>query len=279
MQLNKVEVKVATRDTDFVGLKIKNDIAKIIFPIGYNIDEGMYVLSDEKNINNISEDFLNLMRVLENVPTGYYDSGEIKFNFSSAIDIMKNYLLHGLYKEQDDATILEYGGKINWKETIINVKPILWNHSIVYPEFYMNKNCNIDSFITKIQKFCINYINLILWWMYGTNKGVVFKEIDMHMKVDQMIYELNRKLYEVNDDYSKKVINDMILFLNGTKVVDLSSNEEICIGRKYFDKIWERQLRCQIYSEFEKSEDAYPTTYYVLDGKNKIVNNSLIPDI
>ncbi len=277
--MNSVEVKVAIRDTDFVGLKIKNDDVKIIFPIGYNIEENTYVFSDEMEIKNLSEDFSNLMRVLENAPTGYYDDGEIKFNFSSAISIMKNYLQYGLYREQDDITKLEDRGKINWKETMINVKPILWNHSIVYSEFYVDKNCNIDSVVTIIQKFCINYINIVLWWMYGSSKGIVFQEIDMNMQVDKMIYELNRKLYQVNDDYSKKVINDMLLFLNGTKIVNISENEEICVGRKYFDKIWERQLRSQIYSDFEKCEDAYPTTYYVLDGKNKIVNNSLIPDI
>lgn len=277
--MNSIEVKVAIRDTDFVGLKIRNDNVKITFPIGYDIEENTYFFSNEMEMKILSDDFSNLMKVLENAPTGYYDEGEIKFNFSSAISIMKNYTQHGLYREEDDITRLEDRGKINWKETMINVKPILWNHSMVYSEFYVDRSCNIDSVITVIQKFCINYINLILWWMYGTNNGIVFPEIDMNMQVDKMIYELNRKLHEVNDDYSKKVINDMLLFLNGTKIVNISENEEICVGRKYFDKIWERQLRSQIYSDFIKCEDAYPTTYYVLDEKNKIINNSLIPDI
>ena len=69
--MNRVEVKVAIRDTDFVGLKIKNDNIKIIFPIGYDIEENTYVFSNEMEMKNLSDDFSNLMKVLENAPTGY----------------------------------------------------------------------------------------------------------------------------------------------------------------------------------------------------------------
>ena len=279
MQLNKVEIKVAARDIEFVGLKVKNESIKITFPIGYNINEKTYSISNDAEIKEILEDFKILMRVLESAPTGYFDEGEIKFNFSSAVSIMENYRHNGLYEEQDHITKLDDSGRINWKETMINVKPVLWNRSIVYPEFYMDKNTGVNSTVTEIQKFCLNYINNILWWMFGTAKGALFKNVNINTKTDYMIYELGRKLHEVNDDYSKKIINDMILFLNGTQIVNFSENEEICVGRKYFDKIWERQLKTQIYAEFEKCDDAYPTTYYVFDDKDKIVNNSLFPDI
>lgn len=279
MKLNKIIVKVAKNDNDFVGLKIKNDIITITFPIGYNIEENSYCLDSKTEFEKISKDFNYLMRVLESVPISYYDEGEIKFNYSSAIKIMENYRKHGLYREQNEVAVLNDNGKINWKETMINIEPILWNHSIIYSEFYVYKSDNIDSIITEIQKYCINYIYKIFWWIYGEKKCVLFPETNMKMKLDYMIYELNKKMYEVNDDYSKKVINEMLLFLNGTRIVDISDNEEISIGRNFFDKIWERQLRIQLYSEFQKCEDAYPTTYYCFDGINKVVNNSLIPDI
>lgn len=276
--MSKIVVKVAVNDNDFVGLKIKNDNINITFPIGYDIEEGVYSSDDFYELKDVSENFESLMRVLEKVPLDYYDEGEIKFNFSSALNIIDNYRIHGLYKEQNEIIKQDNNGKINWKETINSGKPILWNHTIVYPELYIYNSNDTSTIITKIQKFCINYIFKIFWWMYGNTRIILFPEIP-NMRIDYMIFELNKKIVEVNDDYSKNVINEMILFLNGTKIVDISENEEIKIGRKYFDKIWERQLRIQLYSEYKKCADAYPTTYYCFDGKNKIVNNSLLPDI
>ena len=276
--MNNIKVKVAVNDTEFVGLKIKNNSAKIIFPIGYNIEEKEYNVKNNE-LNNITDDIKYLMKVLENIPTEYYEQGTIKFNFSSAIKIIDNYLKYGLYKEKDDFIKLNGNGCINWKETIIYTKPTLWNNSLIYLDYYTNSSNDIESVITDIQKYCINYSYRVLWWMYGNDEKVIIPQSNKKMDVEYMLFELNRKLMKVNDDYSKKVICNMLDFLHGTQNVQISEDEEICIGRRYFDKIWERQLRTQIYSMYEKYDDAYPTTYYVLHGEEKITNRSLIPDI
>ena len=269
---NKVEVKVAKTDREFVGIKIINDQAIITFPIGYNIKEEIIAVTETQKIRKLYEDVKILMTTIEEAKEELYETGYKKFSFSSAIFILEDYLKNGLYDVQEKQCKKKAKGKIIWKKTIQEREPIYSAGNYIYLDTYHYNICEIESKIAQIQKYCLNISSGILGWLY--NCSSIYDDHKCFSK-EEMIYELLNELNQVNEDRKKKVIEQMILFLNGTQT-SLDGKEEFQVGSRYFNKVWENILRKQTYGLY-KQKSCFPTTYYVIE--KKIMNSKLLPDI
>lgn len=269
---NTVEVKVAKTDREFVGIKIINNQAIITFPIGYNITEEIITTSEKEKIRKLYDDVKILMTTIEDAKDELYETGYEEFSFSSAIFILEDFLKNGLYDVQEQQCKEKAKGKIVWRRTIQEREPIYSAGNYIYLDTYNYNICEIESKVTQIQKYCLNISSKILGWLY--NCGSIYDDHKYFSK-KEMIYELLNELNKINEDRRKKLLEQMILFLNGTQT-SLYGKEEFEVGSRYFDKVWEKILRKQVYSLY-KQKQCFPTTYYFIE--KKIVNSKLLPDI
>lgn len=273
--MKKIIINKAHDDTQFVGLKIKNNVVKITFPIGYNIDPCEFSVTDS-NISNYYEDIKILLNSLDVNTNDYYEAGSEKFSFSSAAHIIENYLKYGDYKENRGKTIYNGSGKIDWKKTIAVIEPIYSNGNIIYNNYYTLANGNQETIITRIQSFCLYASIKVIGWLYGIKNISEIQKINMSN--EEMLYYLNKELYNTNEDNKKNILKDMINFISGTSISDIIENQEISIGRYHYDKVWENILREQMYRMFDKVT-CFPDTYYKEENGTIYKNSNLIPDI
>lgn len=267
-----IEVNVAKSDREFVGIKVLNNKIKITFPIGYKVKEEIIEMGDRQKIRTLYNDVKLLMTTIQKSKNELYGTGYKKFNFSSAIFIIEDFLKNGLYNEETNINRKNTNGKINWKKTILQMQPIFTKGNYIYVETYNYNLHDIENKITEVQKYCLNISLNIMGWLYNLKN--CFKQHD-HINKKEIIYILTNELGKTNEDRKKKLLEQMILFINGTDT-DNIGNEEFEVGTQYFDKVWESMLRNQIYSIY-KEKECYPTTYYFIN--KKIINSKLIPDI
>ena len=274
--MNKIIIKRAKSDDDFVGVCGKENVLTLSFPIGYHIMEEIIVEDQLDRIIEIKKDCYNLFRSLEINSQDNYSDGNISFAFSSAIFIVEDYLENGLILENNCTSKLNGEGRINWKKTINRTQSIYVNRSFFYNDFYSNKKNYINNQITMIQKYCLSIACKITSWMYGLKLN--FNEKNTLTK-EEIINILNKELYSENNDRKRKLFKEMIHFVNGTNISELENAKEFRIGRNHYDKIWENILHQEIvrnYTEYMCN----PTTYYYDTKFNVVIKNSeLLPDI
>lgn len=269
---NVIEVKVAKTDREFVGIKVSNNKVTITFPIGYEIVEETIKTSNREKIKKLYNDVKILMTTIEKSKNELYGTGYKEFNFSSAIFIIEDFIKNGLYNKPKNICQKNTNGKINWKRTILQMQPIYTKGNYIYLQTYNYNICETENKVTEIQKYCLSVSLQILGWLYNFND--IFNE-HLHMNKREMIYVLMDELNQTNEDRKKKLLEQMILFINGTET-SIIGEEEFEVGTLYFDKIWEGILRKQVYALYQE-KNCYPTTYYYID--TKIVNSKLLPDI
>lgn len=271
--MDKIVIKIAKNDKDFVGIKVKQKVMTITFPIGYRIEEN--IIESPMNETNRIQDIKALMRCLDITNMDYYEEGIEQFCFSSAFYIIDYYLKYGLYKKSNNQTQLNKNGKINWKKTLTNTEPIYLKGNIIYNDFYTRTNIREESIITSIQKYCLSVSTKILGWMYDI---APIKIENINLSVNEMLYHLNKELYATNVDNKKSIIKEMINLISGTNTTSILNNKEVAIGRYHFDKVWERLLKKELYRTFNEY-NCLPNTYYVDSKNNKIMNSDLYPDM
>lgn len=275
----KIIVKVAKNDFDFIGIESNNQNLIMIFPIGYDIEERELETEklNKEESANMYENFKILISLLDKTEGDSYDKGELRFAFSVAEKIMEDYMQNGLYQKDKFKETINGNGKIDWKKTINVVEPIVWKNAMIFDKRYTIQSVYGDDIITKIHKKCIYIILKIFGWIYLIDKDD-FK-VDDNLDNDEMIYELEKELYKTNQDNKKELLSNLILFINGTNIVEISSNKEFKIGRTHFDKEWEKLLRKRLYTIYQRYDKVYPKTYYEFENGNIQENSSLIPDI
>lgn len=271
---NIIEVKVAKTDRDFVGIKVKGNKASVTFPIGYEIKEENINKKEKQKILELYSDVKILMATIEKCSEDFYDAGNMKFSFSSAIFLIEDFMKNGLYSEQSYKTKTNGNGRIEWKRTIQNKIPLYSSGNYLYYDTYNSNISKEENKITQIQKYCLSISLGILGWLY--NIGKTYNDYTICFEKEEMIYTLKEELNKVNEDRKKKLLEQMILFIDGVEI-NLNQSEEFMIGTYYFDKIWETILRNQAYHLYEP-KNVFPTTYYCIQ-KEKILNSKLLPDI
>ncbi len=269
--MNTIQIKVATTDTDFIGIYSKNNHMTITFPIGYNIKEE--IITKQDKINNLYNDVSKLLILLEqNQDAPYFDEGNNKFSFSSALFLIKDYFANGLYQEPVITNNTQNKGAINWPKTIRNITPIYTLGNFIYTTT-TNQSSNLaNNDITTIQTYCLNKAFSLLKIFYNNyqipTKNTFTQEV--------MLYKLEKKLITTNKDAQRKRLHMMKKFIQGTSLSSIN-DKEIKIGRTHFNKIWEKTLKTEI-TKLLPPITILPKAYYIINNQ-KQNTSSLIPDI
>ena len=271
--MNQIEIKVAKSDLDFVGIECRNNIMKITFPVGYNIEENKFNDEEFSKLEKYHSDVLLLIKILQKNNENYFDDGLLPFNFSAAVYLINDYFKNGLINKYKYNNTRIETNNINWEKTINSKIPFYSNGNFVYWDKVYKKVEDTYDDITQIQKFCLHKSFLILKIFY--NGYDIYS--DSKFTKEEMLYKIKNALNETNVDENKKRLNMMKEFINGTSLSTIN-NEEIKIGMQYFNKKWEDMLRKNIKDKYDFI-DELPQAYYVPREGKKIYVSKLVPDI
>jgi hypothetical protein len=249
---------------DFVGIRFKSTIGstkgiiEAIFPIGYSFD---------KSDNELKKQVYELLTIIKryNKGNGLSDlygisSVSDEFPFDAYMTIIRSFMENGYYTESEKRYKIDARGKINWKRTIKNTKPLIQDDgSLAYTKFAVcEKTINEDNLITKIHEYCVYEAFHKLGWLFTS-----FLPNKPRLIIDKnnnsfAISVIRSSLKKTHNDKHKLLFNAMLSVL-ANKTDD--KQKSFYFGTTHFEHIWESVIDSK-YGESNK-KDYFPPFEWV----------------
>lgn len=252
----------------FVGIKFDDHKISVHFPLGFRLE-------------NSRKDIQLLISILKrysyNSDRDEYLTNQVKKNTEFPLQayqyIIVDYINRGYYYERETNYKKSQKGNVNWKKTIKNVNPVVYNGRLGYLDFWVkNIDYTKETEITLIHEYCVYESIKWMGWLYNL-------PLPQKPKL-----ELNKKLFLSRiDEKMKCTFSDSTKeLLLAMKAVLLSLDDDgqvihkACFGTERFEYIWEKMVD-QVYGIKEK-KNYFPNTFWNVKGKTKKYNSPLEPD-
>lgn len=258
-------------DDGFIGISFKDGLPHVSFPRGYKLSE-----DDE----SIRKDILGLITVLQRFSTQRDGNtriadGEdhIAFPIFAYQYVIKNFIAHGYYSENEVEHRLSDRGKINWKRTIQQVQPQLDNDNVVYLNFITKRSITKANLITRIHEFCVYESFSKLGWLY-LSTAYLPKKPTLRLNKRLFLTALNDALKNTFNSDKKLLFASMIDIIKNTD--EHSKSNEFQYGVQRFEYVWENLVDF-VFGENNKDIYFPHATWHIVRGK-RTESSALEPD-
>ena len=259
---------------DFVGLKFVDGKPKVTFPRGFRLS------NDD---NQTRKDILRLLSCIQKFSgrregwTSTTFDGELNLAFPilSYQHIIKDFLVHGYYIENENQYKDGTRGKINWRRTVQKKKPVYNNGNLIYLDFIVKTNqINSNNMITRIHEYCVRESFEKLGWLYLSTESLPKKpRIKFNKKM--FVSVLKDALNNTFNDQKRLLFTSMLNIVN-SKDENVDSVDKEAFGVNRFEYIWEKMID-YVFGEDNKEEYFPHATWHIING-NKKESSALEPD-
>lgn len=263
----------------FVGVKVENGNIKIKFPMGYKFNT--------ESESELRKDIILLIRTIQrfvndkNQKKGmdlYRTELDSDFPLTSYQYIIQDYMSNGYYIEKEEYFTSADRGKISWKRTIQQKKPIFSGGNVAYLDFVVKKNRLDDNgIIRKIHEWCVYESLSELGWLYNLSMPRTPK-----IKYDKKMFErvLREEIGITHNDRKRDLLYAMKAVVMRKEKASNETNRIIC-GVKRFEYIWESMVE-RIYGLDNEIENKkyHPKSRWHIEGdeENSKEKSPLRPD-
>ena len=260
-------------DDDFIGLRFVEGRPEITFPRGYKKSE-----EDE----DVRQDIIHLLTILnkftdrqEGTDRRNTKDGEmLSFPILAYQYIVYNFLANGYYSERDVEYRVSGWGKISWKRTIQQLKPMVDDENVVYLEFVTKRSITKSYIITKIHEYCVYEAFSKLGWLY-LNSTYVPRKPSLKFNKKMFLSVLNDALKNTFNNSKKMLFGSMIEIIK--QADEKADFPNVSYGVTNFEHIWERIID-HVFGEDNKY-DYFPHGHYTIIRDGKVAESSALePD-
>ena len=260
-------------DDDFIGLRFVEGRPEITFPRGYRKSE-----EDE----DVRRDIIHLLTILHKFTDRQEGTGKrntrdgevLAFPILAYQFIIYNFLANGYYSEKDVEYRVGDRGKISWKRTIQQLKPIVDDENVVYLEFVTKRSITKSDIITKIHEYCVYEAFSKLGWLY-LNSTYVPRKPSIKFNKKMFLSVLNDALKNTFNNNKKMLFGSMIEIIK--QADEKADFPDVSYGVTKFEHIWERLID-HVFGEDNKN-DYFPHGHYTIIKDGKVTESSALePD-
>ncbi len=263
---------------DFVGMKFGSRDGKAvvdaIFPHGYKH-------SDKNNQEALKRELYSLLGTIKRYSRNagqelHGTHGQtVDFPYDAYITIIKAFMQYGYYIESEIKYTSASVGNINWKRTIVAIKPLVQNNSPIYTDFIIRRNeKKTDKLISLIHEWCVYEAFEKLGW--------IFTAFNPHKPVLKITDDTKPYFISVIRDTLKTTFNDRnkLLFNAMIAMLKFERSEHMnafFLGTTHFHTVWENLIDITYgISDVEKREYFPPARWHFANGRTG--ENRLLPD-
>lgn len=143
-----------------------------------------------------------------------------QYSFSIIIDLIQDFLDYGLYTEFEYINHVRRCGKIDFQQTVKNLKPLYTEQGPVYLEYITRgKKINDEDIIKAVQVLVLNEIARNLGWMLGFSIVLPPEPVPISLSLSTV-----SRLRMIRDSSynSRKIrlLNNLILYISSTEKED-----------------------------------------------------------
>lgn len=259
---------------DFVGLKFVEGQPRITFPRGFHL-----VDDEEQTRKDIIRLFATIQKfsgrkegLLNNTIEG---ETSLSFPILSYQYIIKDFLAHGYYIERETQYKDGKRGKLNWKRTIQNKKPVYNNGNLVYLDFIVKVDkTNTNNLLTKIHEYCVRESFEKLGWLY-LSSNTLPKKPDIKFNKRKFLTVLQDALNNTFNTNKRLLFESMINIISN-KSESIDDTDVASFGVERFEYIWEKMID-YVFGEDNKEKYFPHAKWHIIDG-GKVVSSALEPD-
>lgn len=260
-------------DDDFIGLRFVGGKPEITFPRGYKIsEEDVDARRDIIHLVTILHKFTNCQE-----GTGSRNTKEdemLSFPILAYQYVIYNFLANGYYFEKDVEYQVRDRGKISWKRTLQQLKPMTDDENVVYLDFMTKRSITQSDIITKIHEYCVYEAFSKLGWLY-LNSTYIPRKPSLKFSKKKFLSVLNDALKNTFNNNKKMLFINMIEII--TQADENNDFPDISYGVTKFEQIWER-LVDHVFGEDNKY-DYFPHGHYTIIQNGKVTESSALkPD-
>jgi hypothetical protein len=280
MKINIRNIQREDND-DFIGIKLissgeKTGVVEAIFPLGYHLDN----LSDDEKKKEIYNLLCLIKKYnksdnLSNIHTASVTEDD--FPFYAYITIIKLFMTMGYYTDTEIQYRTDTKGKINWKKTIKNIKPIVQDNNVLFTKFIVrNNHLNSDNIITKIHEWCVFEAFEKFGWLrtsFTPKKPI----LDCLKNPKYYVSILKNELSKTFNDKKKELFTACISILEYKRN---NKSEGFYFGTTHFSTVWEGLVdNAYGISQTEKKKYFPPARWSFIDALKYLEKeNTLHPD-
>lgn len=275
---NKVEFIVPAQkgEYEYIGFDLEANAGRFIFPCRYVAleQENAEDAELEKEQKKEAKKIISLIkRVQKEFSLG--GNGDEAFQFHSMIWLIRDYIDNGYYTETERVVCREDQGRIDWKHTLRHSGIYFDGNSLLYRDFYVQKN-RLDeaNILAQIYKCCLVYSAECIGFLYNVSQTErsVFR-MDLTVDVGFMCYQVQKELGRTFNSYKQMLLRHLLTILKGrqgkTRAISL------CMHDKEFEYVFEFLVNSVFGTE--AVQNFYNEYGYVI-GYNRFSASKLRPD-
>ncbi len=271
---NRCTFEIADGEDRFVGIRKSGEKIKISFPLGYkNVND----ITDAKELRNEIMTLVTTLDRFAKTKGGQscllaYGENETNFPFRAYLYIIKDYLDNGYYHEREIVYEDNSKGKINWKRTIKQKKPLPAGNNFVYLDFIRKKEVtNYETYITLIHEFCVFESFSKIGWLY-TDYMPMNPNVENNVEAFSAV--IRQQLAVTFNDKKKALFSAMLDVINASEKE--SDSTSFSYGTNRFEYVWENMID-YVFGE-DNIKKYFPRTEWHLVDKSVKNNSPLEPD-
>lgn len=257
----------------FVGMRFEDGKPRVVFPRGHSIAD------DDKECRR---DVINLLSVLKRFSdkrdgdtAGKGVSSPVDFPLSSYLYLVQDFLRNGYYVERELKFVRADRGKISWKRTIQQERPILSNGSPVYLNFRtMRQRVNDTALITQIHRYCVYLGFQLLGWLYLSPDYLPPKPTIAYNR-RLFVSTLQNALNNTFNDSKRELFKCMLNIVQESP--DTSNLRNFSVGVDKFEHVWERLVDHVFGIGSEEKQKFYPKAKWHILNSETAADSTTVP--
>lgn len=253
----------------FVGIQNKEGHVFVFLPIGMQISNDESIT--KKDIRLLLEILYREQRTDSEKSKSQKDKFIIKaFPLNAYLYVIDDFIENGIYRERE-FTFKRNGtnGKIDWKRTIKNHKPIIQDSSFFYlnttRKLRTNKN---KELISLIHEYCVYESFSKIGFLYP---DIQIDKPEIDFDKETFLNVLRSKIDSTNNDRNRLLFSSLISIIEQTE----NSESEFWFGTYEFEYVWQNMID-KLFGIENKTQYLPSSTWYVNNSSHK--NHTIDPD-
>lgn len=184
----------------------------------------------------------------------------------TALEILDDYIGHGIYARQSSDFVRSNRGKISWGKTISRIIPVKGQGNIpIYTEVIAAKHSsNYSHIISAIHRAVISKLDRVFGWYYtGSSKRIApdLAMCKMPCSTSQALILIRKELSSLFSDREVRLFGTLIRFLESEQYSE-SAEDIAYTGIRNFEHIWEDMCSVIYKNDIEKLKNTIPIPAY-----------------
>lgn len=260
----------------FVGLRIQSGRPKLIFPLGYTLEQTVLELqSDARLLISLLRNFDHKHDETWSSQNQTAPSANQHLNIAAYMMVIEDFMRTGrLLTEHVSTYANSPDGRIDWYRTIATQSPVISNGTFIYLDLTSRQSTtNTRSFVTLAHELAIYVSFEKLGWLYPF---VQTPRPTIKQNSPQIIAAVKDRLHHTFNDRELTLLHAILSILTEESVNGPREKSEY--GVYEFEVAWELMIRTAFSSQSIELSNFFPGTKWTLaDGH--FPQSSLIPDV